>query len=318
MRDRLDADLWIVVGLVVGAVVALLLSGVPWPIEWAFGIPLLLVVPGYAVVSALFAATPESALDDPDPTPGWPARIALSLLGSAVIVAVIGTALATQGLLQLAPIVLALGAVSIIGVGVAAVRRLRLPDGRSADPVSDVAAGRSTSEWGPHQKQESAGGWRMSTASTALFVVAVLVLAGALAFAGGTAASDDPYSEAYLSMSGSATEIRADDGTRTLVADEPNPVNLTIANHEGAETSYTVVFQIQSVDESGTVTDQQRLDRFQTQLSAEETAVYNRTLSPTMRGERLRLRTLIYVGGGTEGEPDLSLRHWITVAGGEP
>lgn len=312
MRDLLPTDLLVVVGVVAGAAAALLLPGVPWPIEWAFGIPLLVFVPGYALVSTLFPGAPEPASDDAAAPPDWPARIALSLLGSAVVVAVGGTLLAMLELLGLASIVTLLGLVSLLGVGGAALRRRRLPAAQRATPLSGVSIRGSTSEWGPTRSQ-STSGWNVSTA---VFVVAVLALAGALAFAGGTAASDDPYSEAYLSTSGDATDIRADNGTRTLVAAEPNPIDLTIANHEGAETTYTVVFQLQSVDEDGAVTDQQRLDRFQTQLSAGETAVHDREVSPTIRGDRLRLRTLIYVGSEVDGEPDLSLRHWITVDGG--
>lgn len=301
-------DLTLAVGVTVGAILALLVPGVPWPIEWAFGIPFLVVLPGYVLVAALAPAAPDRSRTEPGASLGWAARAGLALVLSAVVVAGVGVLLATQGLLRLEPAVLLLSGVSLVGVVAAAIRRRSVPVSRRADPVAGVSSAGGT-------------GWIDTTKpQTVLLVVGLVALAGALAFAGGTAGVDDPYSEVYLSPQ--ADGGAAGNGTMTLVAGEDNPVELVVENHEGHETSYNVVIQLQRVDSDGTVLDQQRLDRFDVRLGSNESGVAERSLSPSMTGERLRLRTLVYTGGApddaTADNADLSLRHWVTVVGEEP
>lgn len=304
MTPRLT-DLRLATGLLVGAVGALLVPGVPWPVEWAVGLPLLVVVPGYGVVAALFPTTPDgsSGSVDLDGEPGWPARLALSLAVSAVVVAVIGVFLAAVGSLTLGPVVLLVTGVSLVGLGVAAGRRRKLTNrvGPAVELTPDAATNGTTG----------------SRTQTVVLGVAVVALLGALAVAGGTAASDEPYSEAYLSVAEGDGTLRPANGSVTLVSETDNVVSLTIGNHEGVETEYGVVVLLQRVETDGTVSDQQRLDRFDTGLDANETESHERRLSPSMTGDRLRLRTLVYKGGVPESanvaEADLSLRHWVTV-----
>lgn len=300
MTSRLT-DLGLAAGVLVGAAVALLVPGVPWPVEWAVGLPLLVVLPGYAVVAALFPAAPES--DDRGGTPGWAARLALSLVSSAVVVAVVGVLLAAVGRLALGPFVLLLVGLSLAGLGVATVRRRALPGGRG---------------WSVDRSDAVVSGVTGSRTQTVVLGVATVALAGALVFAGGTVASGDPYSEVYLSAPDDGGDLRPVNGTMTLAAGADNAVSLTVENHEGVETEYGVVVLLQRVEGDGTVSDQQRLDRFDASLDADETGRYERTLSPSMTGDRLRLRTLVYKGGVPDGtaptEADLTLRHWVTVA----
>lgn len=305
MSDARNADLGLVVALLVAATAALLGPAVPRPIAWPFGILLLVALPGYALVAALFPVAPgRSPGDDRDP-PGWVVRAALSVGLSAVVVAVVAVPLTALGSLTLVSAVLGIDAVALLGVVVAATRRRGLSADRRADAIG------------------ASPGAAVGVATTRLQVVVTLVaafaLVGALAFAGAAPASSDAYSEAYL-LGPDGTVPDANE-TMTLNASGGNTVGVGLANHEGVATEYGVVVQLQQVGPDGTVRDQERLDAFDVRLGANETRVASRTLDPAITGDRLRLRTLVYEGGLPSGsadadEADLSLRVWVDVAGG--
>lgn len=303
--SRYLTDLRLVVVLVVGATVALLIPGIPWQVEWVFGVPLLLLLPGYAAVAVLFPRRPDGPADGDSP-PGWPARLGLSLLGSAAIVAVAGILLASQGpvRLTLAPAVLLVSAVTLLAVGAAMVRRARLPVDRRADPTAGVSIRTVTDSFGTTGLQSLA------------LVVSVVVLASALAVAG-TSPGVEPYSDAYLT-GGEGVDVGPENAT--LVAGTDNSMALTIANHEGGPTDYRAVVRLQRVSANGTVLEQERLDDVGVSLAANETRVVEPSLDPSLTGERLRLQTLVYKGG-VDGSTsprtaDLSLRLWVTVTDG--
>jgi uncharacterized membrane protein len=299
--SSLVTDLRLVVVLVVAAALALLVPDVPWQVEWVFGLPLLVLLPGYALVAALMPERPGASVDRAS-APGWPARFGLSLVGSAAVVAVVGVLLASQDRigLTLASAVLSIGAVTLLAVGIAGFRRRPLQRDRRADPVAGASLGSTT------------GGLGTSGVQTIVLVVSVVLLVSTLAVAG-TSPPQDPYSEVYLTE-GAGVDVGPANGTQELVVGADNTVSLTLENHEGDSTEYRVVVRLQRVD-SGTVVESERLDDFRVSLAAGETGVHERTLAPTMTGEGLRLQVLVYKGG-TDGEigvdsADLVLRLWV-------
>lgn len=300
--SRSLTDLRLVVVLVVGAVLALLVPGVPWQVEWVFGLGLLLVAPGYAVVAALFPKRPGLSTGGAG-APGWPARFGLSLLGSAAVVAVVGVLFARQGLVRfsLAPAVLLIAGVTLLAVVVAAVRRTWVPVDRRADPLAAVSFGTAADSFG------------LTGAQSFVLLVSVVVLASALAF-GGTSPVEDPYSEAYLT-GGETVDVGPEQAT--LVAGADNTVALAIGNHEGEPTDYRVVVRLQRVGADGSVQAQERLDDFVVGLAANETRVVERSLDPSLTGDGLRFQVLVYKGGVDgdlgPGTADLSLRRWVNV-----
>ncbi|WP_071932800.1 DUF1616 domain-containing protein [Halodesulfurarchaeum formicicum] len=294
-------DLRLVFSLTVAAMLVLLVPGVPWQIEWVFGLPLLVLLPGYAVVAALFPRRPEAS-----PAGGnsldWPARFGLSLIGSAIVVAAVGVLFASEALvrLTLAPAVLSIGAVTLLAVVLAGVRRRPLERDHRADPVAGVSLG------------SMPGAFGISGVQSLVLVVSVLLLVSTLAFAG-TSPAEDPYTEVYLT-DGEDLDLGPAEGTQTMATGADSTVSLTIENHEGDPTDYRTVVRLQRV-ENGTVLGSERLDNFSVSLASEEIGVYERSLNPTMTGERLRLQVLVYKGG-TEGEidadsADLGLRLWV-------
>lgn len=294
-------DLRLVVGLVVAAALALLVPGVPWQVEWLFGVPLLLLLPGYAVVAALFPERPRES-SARTRAPDWPARFGLSLVGSALIVAVVGLLFARQGRagLSLTPAVLSIGGVTLLGVAVAAISRMSLPRSRRADPVAGASLG------------SLAGGFGTTGIQSLVVVLSLVLLVSTLAFAGTTPA-EDPYTEVYLTDD-AGVDLGPSEGTQTIVAGTDNTLALAIENHEGEGTDYRTVIRLQRV-EDGTVVETEQLDDFRVSLDPGETGVYERTLDPSMTGERLRLQVLVYEGG-TDGDisaesADFVLRLWV-------
>lgn len=304
MRQFLT-DLRVVVLFALAGIIALLVPDIPWQVEWVLGLPLLLFLPGYALVAALFIERPAGPADG-HRSPGWPARFGLSMVGSLIIVAVIGVLLASEGpgTFTLTPTILSIGGVTLLGVLVAAVRRTSLPLDRRADALATLSSDGTSDTLGTNGLQSLA------------LVLALVVLASALVFAG-TAPPTDPHSEVYLS-GGESVDVTAENAT--LVADSANSIAITLENHEGELTDYQVVTRVQRVGANGTVQAEERLDDFQVALAANETRVIDRTLTPTLTGERLRLQVLVYKGGVDgaigPGNADLSLRLWVTITDG--
>lgn len=295
------ADLALAAVALVGAVPALLLPGVPWPIEWVFGVPLLVALPGYAVVAALFPERPGSTSRVDRGPPGWVVRAALSVVLSTVVVATVGIPLAAVGALALAPALVGVVGVSLACLWVAAVRRRTVAPERRADPLS-AASGAPVRDLLGTSKLGAVG-----------LVGATLVLAVALSVAGATPGVDDPYSEVYVPAD--ADGALAGEGTPTLVAGADNEVTFALSNHEGRSAEYEVVLRLERLDADGEVVARERLDRFETTLADGETETYERAVAPETTGDRLRLRVLVYEGDAEPGVdlPDLTLRQFVAV-----
>lgn len=296
-------DLVLIAGILLFASVALLVPAVPRPLEWALGIPLLLVVPGYAVVSALLPRPPTAAPARDGP-PNWPARGALTLATSAVVVAVVGTGLALRGALRLRPVVGAIAAVTLLGLAIAVIRRRSMPSDRQTLPA--VRTGRAS-------PRESGG---ITTIQTLSVVLAVLALGGTVAFVGANPPPADTYTEGYLVSPGNASSV---DQPPTFGVDNRPTVAVGLTNRRPTAKVHRVVIELERVGPDGTVVDSEELDRYQTRLAPEENAVEERRVSPGLRGDRLRLQILVYEGTvPQQPNPEtatLSLRQWVTVPG---
>jgi uncharacterized membrane protein len=110
-------DLIFVVAFIITSVVIITVPPLnATPIRAVFGLPMMLFLPGYSLVSALFPRTEE--LDTIE-------RIALSIGLSICVVVFIGLGLNyTPWGIRLGPILLVLSAFTLIGTAVSAVRRL--------------------------------------------------------------------------------------------------------------------------------------------------------------------------------------------------
>lgn len=298
-------DLALVVVLALGTTAVLLAPVVPRAIEWLLGVPYLLFVPGYALVAALFPARPgpDNATISRSTQPDWIVRLALALVGSVIVLAVVGVSLGWVGRLSLVPAVLAIDIVVSVGVIVAWYRRRGVAVDARADPVG---GGASVASRRPG----------LSTAQTLALAVSVLALVGAVAFVGATPAPADPYSEVSL-LDGDNGALLGANGTVTLESGVENDLTLRIENHQGSETTYRIVGQLQQVTADGTIQETWTVDRDTVTVPDGEYIDVERRIQPPTTGERLRLRYLVYTGSIPENpgvsNADIAVRQWVDV-----
>lgn len=299
-------DLAVVTVLVVVAVGVLLSPIGGWPIDWLVGVPFLLFLPGYALVSALFPKQPVGTqggtVDAAGSSgPDWIVRVILSVVLSAIVVGVIGVLLDWALAIRLEPVVGAIAAVTVVGVVVAMGRRVRVSPERRANPFAGRTVGLRPA------------GTKRQTITLAL---AVLVFVGTVAFVGAVPPQGESYTESYLLTEDG--ELAADDYPSTFVANDGHPLSVGLENHEHRSVSYEVVVIAQDVDADGTVTAQQEVDRFSVELDHGEGAVVDREIAPTMTGEGIRLQFLVYKDTAPEDaeRADQRLQLWIDVVEG--
>ncbi|MEF8853818.1 MAG: DUF1616 domain-containing protein [Haloarculaceae archaeon] len=303
---RLPADLAVVVALVVVTDVVVLAPVLnESPLRVVLGAAFVLVLPGCAVVAALFpgdrtdreSATAGSSAEGTAETPrgiDGIERAALSLAVSIPVVSLLGLGLSVTPLgVGLASVLPAVTVVTLGATAVAAGRRSRLP------PEDRFRV--------PYRQWVRAGRTAIFEADTrGEFVLTVLLVASVLLAIGSVTAAVVLPAERY------PTEF---------TAGEPRPVVVGIENHEQQSVRYTVVTQLQGVRVNGTETsviEVRELDRFSVELAAGTTWRDERSLAPTMSGDRLRVVYLLYRGAPpetpTETNAYRSVHLWVSVA----
>lgn len=303
-------DLVVVALLTLGTAVSALLPTVPRPILLVLGVPFLVFFPGYVLVSALF---PETAGDgtrtaraglkewgtepsDAEASPNWLARVALSLVVSPVVVALLGVALSPFAAISLVPVVVGLTTIVLVGAGLAVWRRQRLLVRKRARPLQSLTVAR----------------WRGAGSQTLVLAAALLLLVGTITLAVAVPPEGDAYTEAYL-----LTEDDTEEYQTNYTAGERATVRFAIENHENQATSYDVVTVLQEVDENGSVTGQETLDSYEAELEDETRITVSRAITPTLTGDELRLQILVYEGTPPDvpdpESADYTVYRWVTV-----
>lgn len=324
-RFRLPVDLAAVVGLVVITDLVLLLDvGLPnlhlraWfglPIlGWLLGIPMLVFLPGYAVISAMYPTAAEAEWRGPA-AGSLPAldRVMLSIVTSLVVVpAVAILVLLGPWTISVLPVLAALSAVTLGATWVAARRR------RAVNPAQ-----RFSVEWPARPR----GGWfggstgGRSVPAGPLLVVSLLLLgAVSLSFLA-IPPGGEGFSEAALLAENDGGQYVASALPTTFAQGEGQTIAVAIQNHEGSTTEYAVVVRLQriAVAEDGTqrITEQDRLDSFEATLDDGQRTVIERPVRPSLVGPNLRLQYLVFAGGSPDSpsaeDADLVLRLWIEV-----
>ena len=303
------ADLWLVGALLVAATGALLAPGVPEPVEWVLGGPYLLVVPGYALVSALFPCGPSTESELGGRTaggPSWTARFGLALVLSVLTVGVVGVILGWTVGLTLLTAVVTLDAVTITALAIARHRRLTVDPEQRAAPVT---------RFRPHLRLGQ------TTGQSLAMLLALFVLGSSLAFAAASAPPSDGHTEVTLLTERPDGTYVADNFSTELAAGESQPLHVSIENAENEQVEYGVVVLSQNVDPDGAILAQERLDEFSVTLADGDRRVIERSVTPTQPGESTRLRVLVYEGdvpaSPSVDTADYELHLWVDITGSE-
>lgn len=297
-RRGRSVDLLFAVVLLLAVDVLLFAEAIPQTVILALGVPFLLFLPGYAVVSALFPERPSQEVGRTidvsiQQQPDWVIRIAMSVVTSAVVLGVVGIALSQISAIRLVPVLLVLNAVILTGIGIAAIRRLRLAPDRRADPLGGGLVSAIGSSLGRSRMQ------------SVTMVVALLLLVGAVAYVGATPSPGESYSEYYLLNENEQGELVAHGFPETVSSDDGQTLYFGIENHERQPMTYSVIVVAQTVGPNGSVIDQERLDRFERDVGPDGREVVEHDVSPTLTGENVRIKYFVFEGGAPQ-DPDLA------------
>ncbi|MFC7229638.1 DUF1616 domain-containing protein [Salinirubellus salinus] len=288
VRSLLSPPADLAVGLVavsVTAAAALLLEG---PLGTAAGLPLLLFIPGYAVVSALFPRSADATSRVAPVT--LVQRAGLSFGLSVALLPLLGLSLFLLGLsVDALSVVVLLAGVSVVGLVMAAYRRWQLPaDQRFVVPYD---------RWWRTARESTFGS--DSHADTALNLglgLAVVVTLSLLTYGVVASGAGPAYTESSIVVENESGALVASGYPDELNPDESEPFVLELTNHEGVSVQYTYVVELQRVDQSGTIVERAPFDRGSALVADGETWRGAIRGSPGLTGEDLRLTVYLYEG----------------------
>ncbi|WP_435099992.1 DUF1616 domain-containing protein [Halorubrum sp. N11] len=324
LAGRLPLDL-LVVSLVSLGVVRLAAAGDEGGlIRLLLGGAFVTFCPGYALVSALFPQR-TSRIPDRLSTIGFRReppvdfsgleRIVSAIAVSVILVPSVGVLLHyTQWGIRPTTMVPAV-AVATIGLSaLAVIRRLQLPpDERFA--VASLGLPRRLTDWVREPDRP------VTTALNAFVVVGLVVAVAGIGIAAATSTNGERYTE--LSVLGDDPDTGAaiaEGYPRELAPGEEATVRVRIGNREAGARTYTVVAQLQRLDDTDgerRVVERSELDRFDAQLQRGESVERTRTVEPTMEGDGLRIAFLLYADAPptypTVGNAYRSVHLWIDV-----
>ena len=297
------------------------------PLRVVFGLVFVLFLPGYAFVAALFpeaktgdnqqeseSPTDESGSTKPTAVPGTEAaaeseatsrteptvqqegidgieRTALSFGLSIAIVPLIGLALNfTPWGIRLVPTIITVTMFTLACVAVATVRREQLPaDQQFSVPYRAWVHAARAEVVEPESRTDAA--------LNVVLVLSVLLAVGSVGYAVAVPSQGEQFTEFYVLTEDSDGELVADGYPQELTSGQQAELIVGVENNEYTRINYTVVIQIQQVRQEGnetTVINRSEIDRFETTLSHNETARQSHRLRPTITGENLRVKYLLY------------------------
>lgn len=347
---RLPADLTAIIMLTVFILGA---ASVPRVNDTLFqillGLPLVLFIPGYTLVAALFPAggelpnngneqraesndgmnTPDETIfsGERDYTISGIERVALSFALNIAIVSLFWLGLKFIPLeTQLISVIIVVAAFTLLSAAIATQRRLSLPD----DEQFSVAY----SKWiNIGRKRLLHPDNHTDQALNILLIISVLLIIGSVGYAVAVPPQDG-FSEFYLLTENEDGTLVAEEYPSEFIGGESKSVILGISNNEHKSTEYTVIAEIQRVETVGSraqataspstddsieteIIDRERLGQLTTTLDHKETVHQSHELNPRMTGEDLRIQYLLFKdelpANPTRENAYRSLRLWVDV-----
>jgi uncharacterized membrane protein len=285
------------IGTVLGSVVAVVLYlALAWTVitlplteeglvRFVVAVPLLLFLPGYTFLSALFPGRPFREIENTSPLSRsarfgsvrsieqrgitWGERTALSFGLSLVWLPILALILAAAPFpLTTEPIFATVSAFVVLAAAIGALRRARLPPDERFVP--------------PYQRWLVDARTAFSRSPTDTVLTAVLVLSMLAAFASISYALAVPMdatesSEFFVGTVNESGDLTYDGYPATFTAGQPVELTVGIENQEGRRTDYTVLAQFQRVEvpnasgSNATVLERREAARFETTVPANDT-----------------------------------------------
>ncbi|MHB9286524.1 DUF1616 domain-containing protein [Halobacteriales archaeon Cl-PHB] len=292
----------------------------------AAGAPLLLFLPGYALVTVLFPRrrTADVAGQVYDgvrrPLPGFrppttAERLALGFGVSVALLPLVGVGLGQTVGFGLYPVVVTLSLLTLVGAITGWIRRLRVArDQRYSLPlVTWTVAG-----WRGLREADTPA---LAAARLVVAVLAVTSVAG-LGYAVVSAGSGGGYTD-LLVLTESDGEYVAGDYPTSLTTADPASLTARVENQERRPSNYTLVVQLQTVERSDgnvTVTDRRTVASGSTSLADGEVWLFDHDVTGQDPGDDRRITYLLY-RGDAPGSPSTATayRHvhlWVDVTAG--
>lgn len=288
IKERVPVDIQIVIALVLlSDIFIFVLSQGTTFMRTALGLPLILFLPGYVLISALFPGKDDV---------GGLERLTLSFGLSIVIVPFIGFALnySPWGI-TLAPIVVILSLYILFMCAIIVLRRQQLPAGEEfsisfASFYADVGNEVTLKKSGLDRKV------------TIVLFVSIIIAMATLTYVLVTPREGEQFTEFYiLGVNGTASGYPTDLGTG-----ESGNVMVGVMNHEGEAVNYTMEL---------------RLDNRSLPLNSENRNIYledegiwenSVSFTPQSEGENMKLQFLLYRNQDLT-VPYRELHMWINV-----
>jgi len=251
-------------------------------------VPLVLFLPGYALVSVLFptakrsannaaATTAEARPRGIDTTERMGLAFVLSLAIIPVIVLVLPV---TNWGLAAQPIAAALALVTVVLAQIGVVRRVRTPEAErfTVSPLARLGRIRRTG----------------ITMSSVVLVLAIGAAVGALLIGALFPVAAGGYTELGLYSENEDGELVAGELPSEVSPGTSIPVTIEIENHERHQQDYTVVVQQQTLEDDDVV-ERSELQRLNTTVADGGSERSERSVTPTVgANETVRISVLLY------------------------
>ncbi|WP_049972915.1 DUF1616 domain-containing protein [Haladaptatus cibarius] len=280
-------------------------AGIGGRAQVALVLPLVVFLPGYVFISALFPEGGKSDgrtfgndKNDAAYALGGPERVGLAVTISVAVVPIVAAiANFTPWGIRLRPILVGVLAFTAFFTLVALARRVRVPTERRYTPglpgLLFSSSGRRS-------------GGRTMTILNIGIVISFLLVASSLGFAVLNPPQGEQFTEFYVDTQ------NIDSNTNTLYqADLGNDgVTANVINHENERTQYTVVAVLQRV-EDGSVTEQSQFDEQQVTVADGARGQVTLTGDQSISGDNVRILLQLYKGNPS-GEPYLTNPVWLS------
>lgn len=288
-KKNIPSDIRVVIALVILTCIFITIPTLSnTPIRTALGLPMVLFLPGYALIAALFPGK-----DDLDGIE----RLALSFGLSIAVVPLIGLALNyTPWGIRLFPILISLSAFTVIMCAVAVFRRNNLPeDDKFTVPFYSVYV---SAKEEISKKPEN----KIDRILTILLVISIVASIVTLAYVVVTPKEGEKFTEFYIL----GPDGMADNYPTDLQFGQSGTVIIGIVNHEYADTEYSMKLMLEN---NSQIMEQ---DLHQIILQHNQTWEKEVTFTPASVGEDRKLQFLLYKDNNmTESYRDLHL--WVDV-----